>query len=185
MNADAPTPPGGRPLPGAGRSLLDTGVGDDDGSVSDEVAAALTAYDAAPQERHREALAVLQDARVLVPVVAVLGEVEHGEDGLARDKSSDMATVLMRGPGGRTALLAFTSLDAMRAWRADARPVPVPLTSAAQAARHDGADTLLLDVAGPVRFVVQDDDLRALAEGFRVVDLGGRLSWAKVVDGDA
>jgi hypothetical protein len=168
--------------PPSARRLLDTGFGDDDGTASASVTAALRAYDADPDARHRETLAVLQDARLLVPVVAVLGEVEVGEDGLARDKTSDMATVLMRGPGGRTALLAFTSMDALQAWRADARPVPVAVPAAAEAARHDGADTLLVDVAGPVRFVVQDEDLQALAEGYRLADLAGRLAWTKVVD---
>ncbi len=168
--------------PPTGRRLLDTGFGDDDGTADPRVSAALAAYDADPDALGRETLAVLQDSRLLVPVVAVLGEVEVGEDGLARDKTSDMATVLMQGPGGRTALLAFTSMAALQAWRADSRPVPVAVAAAAQAARHDGADTLLVDVAGPVRFVVQDDDLQALAEGFRLVDVGGRLSWTKVVD---
>jgi hypothetical protein len=167
--------------PGAGRSLLDTGFGDDDGDVTPEVAAALAAYDADPEGLERQALAVVQDARLLVPVVAVLGEVEVGEDGLARDKTSDMATVLMRGPGGRTALRAFTSMLSLQAWRPDARPVPVSVPPAGVAARHDGADTLLVDVAGPVRFVVQDEDLRALAEGYRLTDVAGRLSWTKVV----
>ena len=167
--------------PGAGRSLLDTGFGDDDGTIAPELAAALAAYDADPASLERQTLAVLQDARLLVPVVAVLGELEVGEDGLARDKTSDMATVLMRGPGGRTALLAFTSMQSLQAWRPDARPVPVAVPAAAEAARHDGADTLLVDVAGPVRFVVQDDDLRALAEGYRLTDVGGRLAWTKVV----
>ena len=177
MNAHPP--PDG---PGGGRRLLDAGFGDDDGSADARLAAALAAYDADPDAHDREVLAVLQDSRLLVPVVAVLGEVEVGEDGLARDKTSDMATVLMRGPGGRTALLAFTSLAALQAWRPDGRPVPVAVPAAAQAARHDGADTLLLDVAGPVRFVVQDDDLQALADGFRLADVGGRLAWTKVVD---
>ena len=176
-------PPTGQPGPTPPRrTLLDAGFGDDDGRASPQVLEALAAYDADPDARHLETLAVLQDSRLLVPVVAVLGEVETGEDGLARDKSSDMATVLMRGPGGRTALLAFTSLAAMQAWRADSRPVPVAVPAAAEAARHDGADTLLVDVAGPVRFVVQDDDLRALAEGYRLAELGGRLAWTKVVD---
>ncbi|GAA1911233.1 SseB family protein [Nocardioides marmoribigeumensis] len=168
--------------PPSARRLLDTGFGDDDGTASQAVSDALTAYDADPDGLHRETLAVLQDARLLVPVVAVLGEVELGEDGLARDKTSDMATVLMRGPGGRTALLAFTSMAALQAWRPDARPVPVSVTAAAEAARVDGADTLLVDVAGPVRFVVQDEDLQALAEGYRLADLAGRLAWTKVVD---
>ena len=164
------------------RSLLDTGFGDDDGSASEAVTRALRAYDADPEGLHLETLAVLQDARLLVPVVALLGEVEVGEDGLARDKTADMATVLMRGPGGRTALLAFTSMASMQAWRTEARPVPVAVPAAAEAARHDGADTLLVDVAGPVRFVVQDEDLQALAEGYRLADLGGRLAWTKVVE---
>ena len=93
------------------------------------------------------------EARLLVPVVAVLGEAEVGPDGLVRDKSSDMGAVLMRGADGRTALLAFTSLDAMHRWDPDARPVPVPAQVAAQAALQDGAAALLIDVAGPVRFV--------------------------------
>ena len=42
-----------------------------------------------------------------------------------RDKSSDLATVLMRGSDGRLALLAFAGLDALHRWDADARPVPV------------------------------------------------------------
>ena len=59
-------------------------------------------------EAHHEVLALLQDARLLVPVVALLGEVDHDERGLAHDKTSDMAAVLMTGRDGRTALLAFT-----------------------------------------------------------------------------
>ena len=58
----------------------------------------------------------LQDARLLVPVVALLGEVEHDEQGLAHDKTSDMAAVLMKGRDGRTALLAFTGTASLQAW---------------------------------------------------------------------
>ena len=97
-------------------------------------------------------LAALGSARVLVPVVAELGESEVGADGLARDKSADMATVLMRGADGRLALLAFTSLATLHRWDPEARPVPVPSHVAAQAAVQDGAVALLLDVAGPVPY---------------------------------
>ena len=161
------------------RELLDTGVGDDHGAASPEVEAALTAYDRDPST-HRATLAVLQHSRLLVPVVAMLGESEVGADGLERDKASDMATVLMTNAAGRTALLAFTSMAAMQRWRADSRPVPVGVPSAAQAALHDGADALLIDVAGPARFVIDRSDLEALADGFRLSDLGGRLQWARL-----
>ncbi|MDX6326926.1 MAG: hypothetical protein QOK15_3280, partial [Nocardioidaceae bacterium] len=154
------------------RSLPDPGFAGDDGTVPEDVASALSAYDADPHRRRTEALAVLQRSRLLVPVVAVLGEVEHDENGLAHDKTSDMATVLMQGNDGRMALLCFTGAEPLRRWNPEGRPVPVPAPDAARAALQDGADALLVDVAGPVPFVIEGDDLRALADGFIVADLG-------------
>jgi SseB protein N-terminal domain len=159
------------------RTIPDPGFAGDDGSVPQKVAEALQRYAGDPGSLHGVTLGVLQHARLLVPVVAVLGEVEHDEHGLAHDKTSDMATVLMRGRDGRMALLAFTGAQPLAAWDPQARPVPVPARDAARAAVHDGADALLVDVAGPVRFVVEGEDLRALADGFTLTDLGGRLGW--------
>lgn len=138
--------------PGQGRELL-SGVGDPDdtGAPDPALSAALAAYAADPA-REPEVLAALAEARLLVPVVAVLGEAETGDDGLARDKSADMAAVLMRGADGRLALLAFTGLESMHRWDPEARPVPVPAQVAAQAALQDGADALVVDVAGPVTY---------------------------------
>ena len=164
------------------RSIPDPGFPDDSGEAPAQVTAALAAYDADPDALHAAALHLLQDARLLVPVVAVLGEVEHDEAGLAHDKSSDMATVLMRGRDGRTALLAFTGSDALRRWDPEARPVPVPARRAAQAAVQDDAEALVVDVAGPVRFVVETDDLHELAQGHTLVELEGvsaRYGWVR------
>lgn len=165
------------------RSLPDPSFAGDEGTVPAEVAAALTAYDADPGRQHALALAAVQRSRLLVPVVAVLGEVEHDGAGLPRDKTSDMATVLMRGRDGRMALLAFTGAEPLRRWDPDGRPVPVTAVDAARAAVQDGADGLLVDVAGPVTFVVEGDDLRRLAEGFVVADVGGRAAWVRPVGG--
>ena len=137
---------------GCRRLLAGAGAPDDTGAADPALAAALAAYAEDPA-REPEVLAALADARLLVPVVAELGESETGPDGLARDKSSDMATVLMRGPDGRLALLAFTGLEAMQRWDPDARPVPVPARTAALAALQDGAEALLIDLAGPVRYL--------------------------------
>ena len=65
-----------------------------------------------------------------------------------------MATVLVRGSDDRLALLAFTGLDALQRWDPEARPVPVPARTAALAALQDGAEALLIDAAGPVRYLV-------------------------------
>jgi hypothetical protein len=164
------------------RSLPDPGFAGDDGGVDPAVSAALEAYDAALEARapdpHDHTLAVLQDARVLVPVVAVLSEVAYDGAGLAHDKTSDMAAVLLTGRDGRTALLAFTGSASLTAWDPAARPVPVPLRQAAQAAIQDGAAALVLDLAGPVQFVIEEDDLASLAAGHRLVRVEGGWGWA-------
>ena len=161
------------------RSIPDPGFAGDDGSVADGVAEALTAYDAAPGERSHATLAALAGTRVLVPVVAVLGEVEHDEHGLAHDKTSDMAAVLMRGRDGRTALLGFTGNDPLRGWNPEARPVPVTLADAARAALQDDAAALVLDVSGPVPFAVEGEDLRLLAEGLHLQRLDEGWAWVR------
>ncbi|CUR54140.1 conserved hypothetical protein [metagenome] len=169
------TPPGER-------RILDTGFSEDDGRADPGLAAALAAYDRDPQ-RYLEVLATLQTARLLVPVVAMLGEVEYDEQGLAHDKTSDMASVLLRGNDGRLALLAFTSLATLQAWDPEARPVPVAAMLAAQSAVQDGAEALLVDVAGPVRLVLEGQDLHAVAGGWQIAQLAGRPTWIRPSEG--
>lgn len=163
------------------RVIPDPGFADDDGSADPGVAAALAEH-AAGRGSRAAALAALQYSRVLVPVMAVLGEVEHDENGLAHDKTSDMATVLITGRDGRTALLAFTSTAALTAWSPEARPVAVELPKAAASAIQDGAAALVVDVAGPTPFVVEGDDLTALAEGLELLRVDDGWGWAKVVE---
>jgi hypothetical protein len=165
----------GQPAPDAGRRIPDSGFDGDTGEASPELSAALTAY--AEGGASGEVLGVLQDARLLVPVVAVAGEVELDDAGLAHDKTSDMASVLLTSRDGRLGLLAFTGTEQLRAWDPAARPVPVPARTAAQAAVQDGADALVIDVAGPARFVVTGDDLTALAAGWRLGRVGARTAW--------
>jgi hypothetical protein len=42
----------------------------------------------------------------------------------------------------------------MQRWDPAARPGPVPARMAARAAMQDGAEALLIDLAGPVRYLV-------------------------------
>jgi len=135
---------------------------DDDGAAPVRLLAALAGY-ASGQTSGQQVLDALGESRVLVPVVALLDEVEIVEDGLPRDKQSTMATVLIEQPGGERALLAFTSVPSLTEWRADARPVPVMAAAAAQSALAEGASALLVDVAGPTPFVVTGPELVSLA----------------------
>ncbi len=153
------------------RTIPDPGFAGDDGTAPPGLDAALDAYAENPASGYLPALAALSWARLLVPVVAVLDEVERDAQGGVHEKSSDMAAVLMQRPDGRTALLAFTGADRLSAWNPDGRPVPVPTATAASSAVQESADALLVDVAGPVRFVVEGDDLAALARGWQLVGL--------------
>lgn len=153
----------GYPRPVALKNIPDPGFSDDDGTADPRLSAALRAYAGGAGEG--EVLTALRGARLLVPVVALLGEVETGTDGLRREKTSDMAVPTIEAADGRRALPAFTSTDALARWRPDARPVAVPLAQALQALAHEGADTLLVDMAGPVPYALSGPALRAVAEG--------------------
>ncbi|MEQ6902743.1 SseB family protein [Nocardioides sp. YIM 152588] len=159
------------------RRLQGSAYVDDDGSADAGLARALSGLGAG-EASYPDVLAALAGARLLVPVVAVLGEVEYDENGLARDKSSDMAAVLMTGADGRTALMSFSSTDTMVAWDPEARPVPVAAALAAATAVQEGAAALVVDLAGPVPFVLEGDDLTRIAAGWRPVRLGdGGWGW--------
>ncbi|WP_329023668.1 MULTISPECIES: SseB family protein [unclassified Streptomyces] len=147
----------------AQKNIPDPGYSDDDGTADPALASALTAW-AEDRTAVAPVLEALKGARLLVPVVAVLGEVEVDEKGLRREKTSDMAVPTLQA-GGRRALPAFTSTASLARWDPQARPVAVPLHQALQAAAHEKADTVVLDLAGPVAFELTGAALRALAEG--------------------
>jgi hypothetical protein len=163
----------------ANKNIPDSAFSDDDGTADPALSAALAAW-AEDRSAHGPVLAALKGARLLVPVVAVLGEVEEDSEGgreasnkggggrrvggLRREKTSDMAVPTLRA-GGRTALPAFTSTASLARWDPAARPVAVPLHQALQAAAHEKADTIVLDMSGPVPYELTGPALRALAEG--------------------
>ncbi|WP_327276183.1 SseB family protein [Streptomyces sp. NBC_01224] len=145
------------------KNIPDPGYSDDDGTASPALTAALAAW-AEDRKAIGPVLEALKGARLLVPVVAVLGEVEEDEKGLRREKTSDMAVPTLQA-GDRRALPAFTSTASLARWDPQARPVAVPLHQALQAAAHEKADTVVLDLAGPVAFELTGSALLALAEG--------------------
>ncbi|MGW9131069.1 SseB family protein [Streptomyces sp. NPDC055681] len=147
----------------AQKNIPDSGYSDDDGTADPALTAALAAW-AEDRTAIGPVLEALEGARLLVPVVAVLGEVEEDETGLRREKTSDMAVPTLQA-GDRRALPAFTSTASLARWDPQARPVAVPLHQALQAAAHEKADTVVLDLAGPVAFELTGSALLALAEG--------------------
>lgn len=130
----------------------------DTGEADPAVTAALAAY-ARGTASERETLTTIAGSRLLVPVVAVLTEATQE----GTEKETEMALPTLIGNDGRKAVIAFTGTEALKRWRADARPVPVPAPRVWEAARAEAADAVVVDVAGPVPLTVEGARLRALA----------------------
>lgn len=129
----------------------------DTGAPDPNVAALLDAFRKGECGEHA-VLAAIADSRLLVPVVAMLAEAN--EDGT--EKETEMAIPTLVGNDGRTAVLSFTSLDTLKRWRPDARPVPHPATKVWEAAMAaDGVAAI--DIAGPVTLIIEGARMRALA----------------------
>jgi hypothetical protein len=136
---------------------------------------ALTAY--AADGGAYGVLAALAHARIFIPVVAVAGETETSSDGLVHDTSADVSVVLFQRPDGKRALLAFTSVAAMSEWNAEARPRVLTAREAARAALDEGAEALLLDIDGPVRFAAEKGDLQHLTADHQIVATPSGYGW--------
>jgi hypothetical protein len=163
---------------------------DDDGTANPSVSKELSDF-AAGQGSEQAALTALARSRLLVPVVAVLAEQigepgadhagppepnpqepdapepdapEHAGSMLRGEKASDMAMPTLIGLDGRRAIPVFTCTESMRAWQADARPVPVPASRVWQAAMAESC-AVMIDVAGPVPIAIEGVRLDALARG--------------------
>jgi len=64
----------------------------------------------------------------------------------------------------------FSSVETMRAWNAEARPIPVPGPQAALAAAQEGTDLIIVDAGTPEQeFGVRRTGLEAMATGRRFV----------------
>lgn len=146
------------------RRIPDPGFAGDSGAADPALAAAQQAYSTDPA-RLPEVLAALHRARVLAPVVAVLGESGTTAAGLRVEKTSDIALPLLDAGDGHRAVPVFSGLEALGRWDPAARPVPVEGPRAAAVALAEGAEALVLDVAGPHAVTIGLAEVRALLDG--------------------
>ncbi|ROS24959.1 type III secretion system (T3SS) SseB-like protein [Rathayibacter sp. PhB127] len=150
--------------PWAGRHFEQSASTDDDGSAPEALVAALRSFgagDAGPEA----VVDALRVSRLLIPLVAKLGEEAEGVAGLRADKSQELSIVTVAGPDGRTVLPVFSDVEAMRRWDRLARPVPVDGRRAALAAVAEETELMVLDPASPHEFAVRRPALWAIAEG--------------------
>ncbi|PPF12033.1 MULTISPECIES: SseB family protein [unclassified Rathayibacter] len=150
--------------PWAGRHFEPSAAPEDDGSAPEALVAALESF--AGGTRGPEAVVdAIRTSRLLIPLVARLGEEAEGVGGLRADKTQELAIVTVAGPDGRTVLPVFSGVESMRRWDPAARPVPVDGRRAALAAVAEGTEVMVLDPASEREFAVRRPALWAIAEG--------------------
>jgi len=148
-------------MPWEGRHFEHTESSDDDGSAPEKLVEAIRRFHAADLGE-ADVVDALRESRLLIPLVAVLGADGVNEHG--HDKSQELSIVTVAGPDGRTVLPAFTSVDAMKRWNPDARPVPATAGRVALAAASENTDLVVLDPLSDTEFVLRRPALWALAQ---------------------
>lgn len=147
-------------VPWEGRSFQNNEWAGDNG----ETPASIAALIASPALNLPAFIAALAGTRLLVPLLASLGEGEVGPTGHMVDKSADLALVAVKTPDGKSAIPAFTSVAEMTAWHPDSRPVPVLAPKVALACASEGHERLVINPASQA-FVLRRPAIAALAQG--------------------
>jgi hypothetical protein len=149
--------------PWAGRHFEPNPSPDDDGSAPPQLLAAIAGFrDGAAGEA--EVVEAFRASRLLIPLLAELGEAGVDAHGRKIDKSQELSIVTVEGPDGRTVLPVFSSVAAMTAWNARARPVPAVGPRVALAAASEGTDLVVLDPTSPTEFALRRPALWAIAQ---------------------
>lgn len=174
-------------FPWAGRTFdhHETAFADDDGATPEGYRAAVGELRAAAQRlrsastaadqadaleslgaAHAATLLELSRSRLLVPLVAEAGDVGETDEGRTVEKTQELSIVTVLGPDGRRVMPVFSSVETLRTWNAEARPIPVAGPQAALAAAQDDHALIIVDPGtSELEFGVRRPALRAVAEG--------------------
>src|SRR4051812_29240873 len=151
-------------IPFEGRAFHENPGAGDDGSAPPRLLEAIRRF-RAHEVGAPEVVAALHGSRLLIPLVAVRGDDGVGPHGQLVDKTQELSIVTVAGPDGRNVLPAFTSVTALSAWDAAARPIPIEATRVALAAAAEGTPLIVLDPGSPTEFAVRAPAFEAVATG--------------------
>lgn len=152
-------------VPWQGRSFEENPWANDDGKTPQPIGFAL----AANPFVKLNFIESLRGQRLLVPLIAEIGQTGIGPHGQTVDKSAELAIVAVATPDGSTAIPAFTSVSDMIAWNSDARPVPVSIAKLCVAAVGEGHQRVIVNPATDAR-ALRRTELSALAQGLEIID---------------
>lgn len=149
-------------VPWQGRSFSENQFAEDDGSASPELISAIEDFHASGDSTN--VFLEFSKSRLLIPLIAELGESGEGSHGQTVDKSAELSIVTVQTPDKQTGLPVFSSVETMKAWNALARPVPSDAVRAALSAATDGTTRIILDPGSETEFAFRRAAIAALAQ---------------------
>lgn len=109
-------------------------------------------------------VAALAANRFLIPLVTHAGDDFDADHPVMEDKVQELAVVTVSGPNGEKVIPVFTSVAAMTAWNAEARPIPIEAQRVALAAASEKTDRLVVN-PGIDSIVLRRPAVWAMAKG--------------------
>lgn len=149
-------------VPWEGRAFNENPFANDDGTARPELIEAIFEFHQTLDPA--KVFSEFSKARVLIPLLADLGESGEGAHGQTVDKSADLSIVNVQTPDNQVGLPVFSSVEAMQRWNPIARPVPSDAVKVALAAASEGNTRIILDPGSDTEFAFRRAAIAALAQ---------------------
>ena len=149
--------------PWEGRSFDQNAFADDDGKAPAELVEVIKKFRAG-EVGAEVVVDQIRVSRLLVPLLANLGEAEEGAHGHKVDKSAELAIVTVKSPDDQDSLVVFSSVESMSSWNKESRPVPTDAIRVALAAASQMSTRVVLDPGSETEFVVRRPAIAKIAQ---------------------
>ena len=149
--------------PWAGRSFEQNSFADDDGKAPAELVSAIASFRAG-EVGAEQVVDQIRISRLLVPLIAQVGESEVGAHGQKVDKSAELSIVTVKSPDDQESLVVFSSVEAMSQWNRYSRPVPTDAIRVCLAAASQMSTRVVLDPGTQTEFVIRRPAIAKIAQ---------------------
>jgi hypothetical protein len=149
--------------PWEGRSFDQNSFANDDGRAPAELVAAIEQFRLG-KVGPEVVVDQIRVSRLLVPLLAQLGDSEMGAHGQKVDKSAELSIVTVKSPDDQDALVVFSSVDSMSNWNPSSRPVPTDAIRVTLAAASQMSTRVVLDPGSETEFVIRRPAIAKIAQ---------------------
>lgn len=167
--------------PWEGRSFEQNSFSDDDGKAPAKLSSVMAAFRSGAADIE-QVVDQVRISRLLVPLIATLGESEIGSHGKKVDKSAELSIVTVKSPDDQESLVAFSSVDAMSRWNPSARPVPTDAIRLCLAAASQMSTRVVIDPGSDTEFVIRRPAIAKIAQSLPWVSPNRNPEVLAVID---